>query len=413
MNSSWVVEHPCPQCGAPVQLSETDRVLSCGFCRVRHLLMAPGFFQFCLPPRVPRDDVFYVPYWHVRGMAFTCANRVVRFRVIDTSRCASDLAFAPATLGLRPQAMKLHFASADQKTFFVSRRAEARDMLLNAAAWKTIDSLSARERVFHREFIGEACSTIYAPFYYKNKIFYDAVLDRPVHRIPADERAPELKGRRTPGPAIGFVSAMCPQCGWDLEGEKESCVFICRNCDSAWESSAGSLKPVACTAAETADSPVLHIPFWRMRARIDGVALESFADLVRFANLPKAIKPEFEQQTLGFWTPAFKIKPNLFMRLMQQLDILQPNLAETTRLRTLQLSPASLPRAEAAEGIKIALASLATRKHEFFPLLESIKVQVTKARLVYLPFRTSGHDLVQSHFGFSLSRSAFAFGKKI
>jgi len=413
LNSTWVVEHPCPQCGAPVQLSETDRVLACGFCRVRHLLMAPGFFRFCIPPRLPRDDVFFVPYWHVRGMAFTCANTAVRFRVVDTSRCASDLAFAPPTLGLRPQAMKLRFASDGQKAFFVSRRMEARELLLNADAWQTVDSLSAREQVFHREFIGETCSTIYAPFYYKNKTFYDAVLDRPVHSIPAGGRAGDLKGSRTPGPAVGFMPAMCPQCGWDLEGEKESCVFLCRNCDSAWESAGGNLKPVACTAAPAADRDVLHVPFWRMRARIDGAALETFADLVRFANIPKAPRPEFGQQPLGFWAPAFKIKPNLFVRLLQQLNILQPDLAGTACLKNLQLSPVSLPRSEAAESIKIALAGLATRKHEFFPLLGSIAVNVTDAGLVYLPFRSNGQDLVQTRFGFSLSRSAFEFGRKI
>jgi predicted RNA-binding Zn-ribbon protein involved in translation (DUF1610 family) len=413
LNSSWTVEHPCPQCGAPVQLAETDRVLSCGFCRVRHLLMAPGFFQFCLLPRLPRDDVFFVPYWHVRGMAFTCANHDVRFRVIDTSRCASDVDFAPPTLGLRPQAMKLRFASADGKAFFISRRREARDLLLNADAWQTIDSLSRREQVWMREFIGETGSTIYAPFYYKNKTYYDAVLDRPVHCLPADEKAPDLKGRREPGPPIAFAPAMCPQCGWDLEGEKESCVFICRNCESAWESGTGKLKPVSFSVAKTSEKNLLYVPFWRMQARIEGIGLESFADLVRFANLPKALRPEFEQQRLSFWAPAFKIKPNLFLRMQQQLTVLQPDLTESTRLKNLQLSPASLPESEAAESIKITLAGLAIRKHEFFPLLESISVRLTGSRLVFLPFRVSAHDFIQTHFGFSLSKNAFNFGKKI
>ena len=413
MNSGWIVEHPCPQCGAPVQLAETDRVLSCGFCRVQHLLMAPGFFNFCLLPRIPRDDVFYIPYWHVRGMAFTCASNTVRFRVIDTSRCAAELGFAPPTLGLRPQAMKLHFAAADEKSFFVSRRGEAREMLLQADAWATIDSLSKREKVFMRELIGETCSVIYAPFYYKDKTYYDAVLDRPIHRIPVDEKAPDLKGKREPGGQISFMPALCPQCGWNLEGEKESCVFICRNCETAWESVAGSLKPVIFGIAETREAAVLHVPFWRMQARIDGVSLESFADLIRFANIPKAPRPEFEQQRLSFWAPAFKIKPNLFVRLLQQLTILQPDLAESTRLKNLNLSPATLPKSEAAESIKIALAGLATRKSEFFPLLESISIDVAEMRLVYLPFNSSGNDLVQSHFGFSLERNAFAFGRKI
>lgn len=413
MNNAWVVEHPCPQCGAPVQLAETDHVLYCGFCRVRHLLMTPGFFRFCLPPRVPRDDIFYLPYWHMRGLAFTCANNTVRYRVVDTSRCAAELNFAPPTLGLRPQAMKLHFVSPDQKDFFVTRRKEARDLLLRAEAWQKIDSLSAREQVWLREFIGETCSCIYAPFYYKNKTYYDAVLDRPIHRIPIDEKAPSLKGKRDPGRHISFIPAMCPKCGWDLSGEKETSVFICHNCDSVWDSESGKLKPIECSVAETNESNMLYVPFWRMQTRIEGLSLETYADLIRFANLPKAVTSEFEQQRLSFWTPAFKIKPKLFFRLLQQLTILQPNPTESTRLKNLQLTPVSLSKKEAAESIKIALAGLAVKKHEFFPQLESITTDVRESRLVFLPFRQSGYDFVQCHCGFSLSKSAFNFGRKI
>ena len=178
-------------------------------------------------------------------------------------------------------------------------------------------------------------------------------------------------------------------------------------------SETGSLKPLECSVAETDEKDVLYVPFWRMQARIEGVSLETYADLIRFANMPKAIRPEFEQQRLSFWAPAFKIKPQLFLRLLQQLTILQPNPAENTRLKNLQLTPISLPKKEAAESIKIALAGLATRKHEFFPQLESITTDVTESRLVFLPFSKSGYDLVQCHFGFSLSKAAFSFGRKI
>jgi hypothetical protein len=375
--------------------------------------MTPGFFQYCLPPRVPRDDIFYLPYWHVRGLAFTCAKNTIRFRVIDTSRCAAELDFAPPTLGLRPQAMKLHFVSDEQKAFYVSRRKEAREMLLQGGAWQAIDSLSKREQVYLREFIGETCSCIYAPFYYKNKTYYDAVLDRPIHKIPDDEKAPNLKGKRDPGNQISFIPAMCPTCGWDLSGEKETSIFICHNCDSVWDSETGTLKPVEYTVAETDEQDVLYVPFWRMQARIDGANLETYADLIRFANIPKAVTLAFEQQRLNFWAPAFKIKPQLFLRLVQQLTHLQPTPPEGTRLKNLQLTPISLSKKEAAESIKIALAGLAVRKHEFFPQLEGLNTHVTSSRLVFLPFRKSGYDFVQCHCGFSLSKSAFKFGRKI
>jgi hypothetical protein len=377
------------------------------------LLLSPDFFQFCLPPRVPRDDIFYLPYWHVRGLAFTCANTSIRFRVVDTSRCAAELDFAPPTLGLRPQVMKLHFVSDEEKAFYVSRRKEARELLLQEDAWQKIDSLSAREQVFLREFIGETCSCIYAPFYYKNKTYYDAILDRPVYRLPPDMKAANLKGKRNPGQQISFIPAMCPQCGWDLTGEKESSVFICHNCESVWDSDTGKLKPLEYSVAETDEQDVLHVPFWRMQASIEGVQLETFADLIRFANIPKAITSAFEQQRLSFWAPAFKIKPGLFQRLLQQLTFLQPQADEGIRLKNLQLAPVNLPKKEAADSIKIALAGLAVKKHDFFPQLESITAHVTESRLVYLPFRQSGYDYVQCHCGFSLSKSAFKFGKKI
>ncbi len=81
-----------------------------------------------------------------------------------------------------------------------------------------------------------------------------------------------------------------------------------------------------------------------MQARIEGLNLETYGDLIRFANLPKAVTSEFEQQRLSFWAPAFKIKPKLFLRLLQQLTILQPNPDESTRLKNLQLTPVSLSK---------------------------------------------------------------------
>jgi hypothetical protein len=206
---------------------------------------------------------------------------------------------------------------------------------------------------------------------------------------------------------------MCPQCGWDLSGDKETSVFICHNCDNVWDSETGKLKPIDCSVAETDEKDVLYVPFWRMQANIEGISLETYADLIRFSNLPKAVTSEFEQQRLSFWAPAFKIKPKLFLRLLQQLTILQPNPAESTHLKNLQLTPVSLSKKEAAESIKIALAELAVKKHLFFPQLENIHTNVTASRLVFLPFRQSGYDFVQCHCGFSLSRSAFKFGRKI
>ena len=46
---NWQIEHNCPQCGAPVILDETDRLLTCPYCRTRLYLATTGYFQYHLP----------------------------------------------------------------------------------------------------------------------------------------------------------------------------------------------------------------------------------------------------------------------------------------------------------------------------------------------------------------------------
>jgi len=42
-------------------------------------------------------------------------------------------------------------------------------------------------------------------------------------------------------------------------------------------------------------------------------------------NLPKAIQPEWENKSLYFWVPAFKLQPKIFLRLSTQFVISQPD----------------------------------------------------------------------------------------
>ncbi|HDH04186.1 MAG TPA: hypothetical protein ENH01_00515 [Nitrospirae bacterium] len=44
------VEHQCPQCGGPVILEETDRFMSCAFCRVNLFIVSGDFSRYYLPP---------------------------------------------------------------------------------------------------------------------------------------------------------------------------------------------------------------------------------------------------------------------------------------------------------------------------------------------------------------------------
>ena len=61
-----------------------------------------------------------------------------------------------------------------------------------------------------------------------------------------------------------------------------------------------------------------------MRVAVKGIALKSYADLARAANLPKMIRPEWEGQEVYFWVPAFRLHPSLFLRLSKQMTLFQP-----------------------------------------------------------------------------------------
>ena len=120
MGSSWIVEHRCTQCGAPIILEETDRFFTCPFCRVRICLTTKEFFRYyLLPPEKTTEEMFYVPYWRVRGMVFSCDEELeVKSSVVDATHCGFGLGIYPESLGLRPQALKLRFATPESGKSF-------------------------------------------------------------------------------------------------------------------------------------------------------------------------------------------------------------------------------------------------------------------------------------------------------
>ena len=95
-----VIEHQCPQCGAPVLLEETDRLLACEFCRVKSYLMPKRFFRYMLPNAAPEDrDLVYAPYWRFKGMLFSSVLSGVKHRFIDVSQRAVSTPVFPGVSG--------------------------------------------------------------------------------------------------------------------------------------------------------------------------------------------------------------------------------------------------------------------------------------------------------------------------
>ncbi len=104
------VEQPCPQCGGAVTLSASDRLLICPYCKVKNFLRTDGLFRYILPNRVvakKQDQLLYAPYLRFKGNIFAVTESGISYRVVDTTQSGGRLPGLPASLGMRPQTMKL------------------------------------------------------------------------------------------------------------------------------------------------------------------------------------------------------------------------------------------------------------------------------------------------------------------
>ena len=310
--------------------------------------------------------------------------------------------------------MKLRFVKAGKESVFLRPRLpfraerQAKDGAAGVNAHLTAD----RRPDDTIAEIGETLSLIYTPVYLKDGSLYDAVLDRPFASAPeGDLRA--LESDPHPEGKIDFLPTLCPHCGWDLSGEKDAAVLLCRNCTSAWIPSEAGFEPLPFRVLHGGGEADLHLPFWRMRAQVAGLKLESRADLIRLANLPRQIRPEWEETGPDFWIPAFKVQPHLFLRLARQFTLTGSEAGSGIELPRARLFPATLPAAEAAESIKVAIASIAMAKRLILPRLPEIRVKIEECALVYVPFKAQGSEWIQPAMQIAVNGNALDLGRAI
>ena len=125
------------------------------------------------------------------------------------------------------------------KLRFVSPETEGRFLEPERAPNEEFEGIDERftrslpKPIFHHCFIGETLNLIYAPFYIDREI-YDAVLNEPVtDNLPEENDISSFSGDR-PDWRVQFIPAQCPDCGWDLEGDRDSFVLHCQNCHTLW-----------------------------------------------------------------------------------------------------------------------------------------------------------------------------------
>lgn len=397
------IEYQCPQCGAPANLEETDRLFVCKYCRVKSYLFPEDVFQYQFPSTVEEGkELLFFPFWRFKGMLFSCMESGIKYRFIDVSHQAVRSNYFPISVGLRSQALKLRFVTPESKGSFLKPSLPF-DKMLQQFLQQYNTSLS--EPVFHQSFIGEAVSIIHSPFFVNGKV-YDAVLNRPVTgTLPTDADPEDFTGS-PPGQGLRFAPALCPSCGWDLNGCKDTLVLICENCNSAWSSAGKNLRPLrfACTP-HLDNNNALYLPFWRISADISGIELHSYADLVRLANLPKVIQSGWHDIRFRFWVPAFKVPPGTFMRLAHRTSLFQPRDKLVTELSNTPRHAVNLSVKEAVENLKIILAGFIKPQKDFIPRLPEITITPNNYLLVYMPFLAKNLEFVQPKLNLAIQKS--------
>jgi hypothetical protein len=378
---------------------------------VKSYLTATGYFRYLLPHAAPADkDLFYFPYGRFKGMLFWCLSGGIQNRFVDLSHQAVASAAFPVSLGLRSQALKLKFVTPDTPGRFIAPKLPFQSAIeifnarFNAAVVK---------KAVHEARIGDSVSLIYAPFYFKKQL-YDAVLNQPVANGIPDLDVEALLGKH-PGATLRFIPALCPKCGWDLDGQRDSLALTCRNCRTLWQAdNKGLLQPLTVSYLPEEGEATVYLPFWRIKASVSGVTLDTYADLARLANLPVAVRPEWETRPFFFWGPAFKVRPESYLRLFNHITAAQPLEKLTSGLPDTPCYPAvSMPLKESVESLMVALASLIKPRQAFMDNIDRIKIVPQSFRLAYLPFQESHHEYIQPRMCLAVNKNQLTLSKNL
>ncbi len=407
---NFLIEYQCPQCGAPATIEETDRLFACQFCRVNSYLMPGRFFHYLLPhPPDTRKNILYFPYWRFKGMLFFCGPSGIHNRFVDVSHQAIDSPIFPVSVGIRSQTLKLRFATAEMEGRFLSPQ-QPFDKFLNT--FQERFGKSVPKPILHQSNIGETLSLIYSPFYLKDRL-YDAILDRAISaNLPENFEFDKISEDR-PHWHIHFISTLCPNCGWDLEGERDALVLICKNCNSAWYPVGKKLKQLKFYRFESHAERKIFLPFWRIKADISGINLDSYADLVAVANLPRAVQSGWSDVSFRFWIPAFKIRPKIFLQLATHTTLSQPYHQLIPEMPDDGIYPINLPIEEAIESLKLTLANFIKPRKVLIERLDGIRIKAKRFSLVFLPFDEGHHEYIQTDFQLAINKNVIKLSKNL
>jgi len=263
----------------------------------------------------------------------------------------------------------------------------------------------------YRAYIGDVTSLIYAPFYLQGDDLYDGLAEKRLEAAAAGLEAPRSsKGKIC---EYQFFPTLCPNCGWDMECERDSLILLCSNCNTAWKVSENGLEResfVFYSATQTAD---MWIPFWRLGVGCNGMELESYADFIRLTNFPRVVLPWMEQQEFRFWVPAFKIKPSQFLSLGNHMMVRQTKEDFTDNVPKSRFHPVTLPAPEGFQSAPFLLGATGYARRKLLPKVRESEFHLRSQDLVFVPFVLKGAEYVQPELEFGVHTNALKWGRNI
>ncbi len=407
----FIIEQECPQCGAPIYLSETDRILTCRYCDVQSYLYSPGYFRYILPNKTPEKDIIHIPYLRFKGNVFFCTETTINHRIIDITQSGSNLKGVPVSLGIRPQAMKARFARVDTPGRFMKFSLKAADILDRAAK---LTSVSQKEEILHRAFIGETMSIFYLPVYVEEEKLYDAISKKPLSAVNVNTGTVDAQIINSISETVSFIPTLCPDCGATMKGERDSSVLLCDNCFTAWEFKGEKYSNINMIISGKPADEAVYLPFWKICARAKGINIDTFGDFLRLTNQPVLINRHHDSIPMSYFCPAFKIRPKMFINLARQFTIMQmEKFNPADKIPQRGMRPVTLPVSEAVQALKIILASSAVMKKNVMPFLPQITFDTEENNLIYLPFKQTRYDMINEELGISINRQSLEFGRAL
>ena len=401
--SSYSIDLQCPQCGAPVVLDETERIVACEYCRVRHIIISGKHQTYCIPPRqeTSPDALLYIPYWRFKGMSFALQDAQVRHRLMDSSAQAVEHAGIPFSLGLRSQTQHLQQVTSASPGRFLIPALSGKVLLERMIEHGLGFGAEGHSTLQLQAHVGEVVSLIYSPVLVGSQTLSDGITGRSYSgqalSLAQEPVSPE------PPASMSFLPVLCPHCGWDLAGETKSLCLRCTNCCSLWIGYKGRLIEIPFQFYGSSLHEQSYLPFWQFKVSVPDQSGNTFLSILQpFMD---------EGSDQAFMVPAFKIHPGLFLRLSRQMTPGSASGLNPDKFPRAAYYPATLPFRESFQFLPILLSRMVRNTQQLAEDLSQATLKPRQVKLVFVPFHSRGSDLVQPEKNIGLHKNALSIGR--